>query len=72
MTLRAKKKWNVRPMSWKALASCSNGSSMFSPTEHAPTSCAPRFAASMIPGPPPVMTANPRSPSRRPTSRASA
>jgi hypothetical protein len=45
---------------------------MFSPIEQAPASRAPRFAASMIPGPPPVITAKPRSPSRRPTSRASA
>ena len=51
---------------------CSNGSSMLSPTEGAPESTAPRFAASMIPGPPPVMTAKPASPSRRPTSRAAA
>ncbi len=30
---------------------------MPSPTLTAPTSCAPRLAASMIPGPPPVMIA---------------
>ena len=28
---------------------------MFSPTDFAPTSNAPRLAASIIPGPPPVM-----------------
>ena len=38
-----------------------------------PASCAPRLAASMIPGPPPVMTAKPASPRRaRRSSRASA
>src|SRR4051794_10795691 len=45
---------------------------MFSPTDSAPASRAPRLAASIEPGPPPVITARPRSPSRRPTSRASA
>src|SRR4051812_8063155 len=44
---------------------------MFSPTDSAPASRAPRLAASIEPGPPPVITARPRSPSRRPTSRAS-
>ena len=38
---------------------------MFSPIERAPASCAPRFAASMMPGPPPVMIAKPASPSAR-------
>ena len=44
---------------------------MFSPIDSAPASRAPRLAASIAPGPPPVMTAKPAAPSRRPTSRAS-
>ena len=35
---------------------------MLSPTEVAPASWAPRLAASIMPGPPPVITANPASP----------
>src|SRR4051794_37927415 len=38
---------------------------MLRPTEVASASRAPRLAASMMPGPPPVMIANPRSPSLR-------
>ena len=45
---------------------------MFRPTEQAPASCAPRLAASIAPGPPPVMTLKPASPSARPMRRASA
>ena len=37
---------------------CSKGSSMFSPIDGAPASRAPRLAASMSPGPPPVMIAS--------------
>ena len=44
---------------------CSCGSRMLSPTESTPASRAPRLAASMIPGPPPVITASPASPSAR-------
>ena len=40
----------------KGFGSCSMGRAMFSPTDLAPTSWAPRLAASMIPGPPPVIT----------------
>ena len=58
-------------MSQYGLPPCSNGSSMFSPIEGAPASFAPRLAASMIPGPPPVMIASPLSPTRRAVSRAS-
>src|SRR6266487_5333315 len=32
---------------------------MLKPTERPPDCCAPRFAASITPGPPPVTTANP-------------
>ncbi len=49
---------------------CSNGSSMLQPTESPPASKAPRFAASMMPGPPPVITANPSRASREAVSRA--
>ena len=42
------------------------GSAMFSPTEVPPASKAPLFAASMMPGPPPVITAKSLSTSRRP------
>ena len=48
------------------------GSRMLSPTEVAPASRAPRLAASISPGPPPVITANPASPIARPISRARA
>src|SRR4051794_26705342 len=43
---------------------------MLQPTDSPPASCAPRFAASMAPGPPPVMTANPALASACPTRRA--
>ena len=58
-------------MSTYGFPCCSNGSSMFSPTDVEPPSLAPRFAASMIPGPPPVMIAMPSSLSSRATARAS-
>ena len=58
-------------MSQYGLPPCSKGSSMLRPIEGAPASFAPRFAASMIPGPPPVMIARPLSPTRRAVSRAS-
>ncbi len=45
---------------------------MFAPTETPPAPMAPRFAASMIPGPPPVIVANPAFASAAPTSRAAA
>src|SRR5262245_8158604 len=45
---------------------------MLKPTESPPPSCAPRFAASITPGPPPVITAQPRPANRRPTARAAA
>src|SRR5215203_187431 len=45
---------------------------MLSPIEWAPASRAPRLAASMVPGPPPVMIAMPASPTSRAVSRASA
>ena len=37
----------------------SNGSSMPSPTDTPPASAAPLLAASIVPGPPPVITAYP-------------
>ena len=42
------------------------------PDRGAPASRAPRLAASISPGPPPVITANPASPIARPISRARA
>ena len=39
---------------------------MLKPTDRPPPSCAPRFAASITPGPPPVTTAQPRSANSRP------
>ena len=45
---------------------------MFRPIDSAPASWAPRLAASMTPGPPPVMIVNPASPSSRAVSRAAA
>src|SRR5690242_17152765 len=44
---------------------------MLKPTERPPPSLAPRFAPSITPGPPPVITAQPCSPNTRPTARAS-
>ncbi len=55
-------------MSTCRLSPCSNGSSMPRPTETPPASRAPLLAASMAPGPPPVMTANPASTSALPSS----
>ena len=57
MVLRAKKYRKSMAISHQSLSYCSNGNSMPSPTESPPASAAPRFAASMTPGPPPVMTA---------------
>ena len=45
------------PMSTQSLRPCSNGSSMPSPTDSPPASVAPLLAASITPGPPPVITA---------------
>ncbi len=39
---------------------------MLKPTESPPPSFTPRLAASITPGPPPVITAQPASPNRRP------
>ena len=47
-------------MSRYGFAPCSCGSSMLKPTEGRRPRCAPRFAASITPGPPPVTTAQPR------------
>ena len=50
---------------------CSKGSSMFRPIDSAFASRAPLLAASIAPGPPPVMIAIPASPTIRAVSRAS-
>src|SRR6266511_1110079 len=57
-------------MSRKRFSSSSCGSLMRKPTETPPASRAPRFAASITPGPPPVMTAKPSSANVRPVRRA--
>jgi hypothetical protein len=44
------------PMSTNAFSPCSNGSSMPSPTDTPPACEAPLLAASITPGPPPVIT----------------
>ena len=54
------------PRSTYALSPCSNGSSMLQPIDRPPASLAPRLAASMMPGPPPVMIAKPCLGERRP------
>jgi hypothetical protein len=46
------------------LSHCSIGGSMFRPTDSAPASRAPRLAAYMVPGPPPVTMAYPAVPTR--------
>ena len=45
------------PRSTQSLRRCSNGSSMPSPTDRPPASWQPRLTASIVPGPPPVITA---------------
>ena len=57
------------PRSTQSLRPCSNGSSMPSPIERPPASEQPRLAASIAPGPPPVITAKPASASAAPSSR---
>ena len=44
-------------MSTHSFMPCSKGSSIPSPTETPPASQAPRLAAAIAPGPPPVITA---------------
>src|SRR5690606_20228458 len=63
IVLRTKKYRKSIEISAYGLPPCSMGSSMLQPTESAPASLAPLLAASMIPGPPPVMIASPDSPS---------
>ena len=60
------------PRSTHWLSPCSKGSSMPSPTDSPPASLAPLLAASMIPGPPPVMTAQPARASAPPSCSAMA
>ncbi|MNY41674.1 hypothetical protein D3C86_1765060 [compost metagenome] len=65
VTLRVKK-WRKRmAMSWYGLPCCSCGSSMFRPTLADLPACAPLLAASMMPGPPPEITAKPASENSR-------
>src|SRR5260370_15102678 len=53
-----------------SLRPCSKGSSMLSPTESPRPSRAPMLAASIVPGPPPVMMAKPRRASSAASARA--
>src|SRR6202171_1585004 len=53
-----------------SLRPCSKGRSMFRPTESPRPSRAPRLAASIVPGPPPVMMAKPRRASSAARARA--
>src|SRR2546428_8547194 len=53
-----------------SLRPCSKGSSMLRPTDRPRPSRAPRLAASMVPGPPPVITAKPRRASSAARARA--
>src|SRR5205807_8686958 len=53
-----------------SLSPCSKGSSMFRPTDNPRPSRAPRLAASMVPGPPPVMIAKVRRDSSAARARA--
>src|SRR5258705_9414274 len=50
---------------------CPCGRTMLKPTDSPPPSLQPRLDASIPPGPPPVITAQPASPNLRPTTRAS-
>jgi len=68
--LRAKKCWKVCETSWNVFSLCSFGSWMLRPTLGLAPSNAPLFTASMIPGPPPEITENPASESRRAMSSA--
>lgn len=61
-----KKYRKLTPMSTCGFSPDSKGSSMPSPTETPLASLAPLFAASIAPGPPPVMTAKPASTSALP------
>ena len=72
IVLRAKKYRKLMPRSTHSLRPCSNGSSMPSPTDSPPASWQPRFAASIMPGPPPVITAKLSRASAAPSSRPSA
>ena len=64
IVLRTKKNLKFRLRLRYALDPCSNGSSMLHPMDIPPPSSAPRLAASMMPGPPPVMTGIPARASR--------
>src|ERR1700682_47308 len=55
-----------------SLRPCSKGSSIFRPTDRPRPSRAPMFAASMVPGPPPVMMAKPRRARSAASARAAA
>jgi len=68
IVLRTKKYRKLMPRSTQRFMPCSWGSSIPRPTETPPASQAPLFAASMMPGPPPVITAKPAAAAWRPIS----
>ena len=70
IVFRTKKNLKLRLRVRNPLEPCSNGSSMLQPIESPSPSIAPRLAASMIPGPPPVMTQIPASARSRAVSTA--
>src|SRR3954467_5707978 len=72
IVFRVKKYRKFMPTSTHSFRPFSKGSSMPSPTETPPASDAPLLAASITPGPPPVITAYPAPTSFRPHSSAAA
>ncbi len=70
MVLRTKKYRKLSGTFTHRFTPCSIGNSILAPIETPPASDAPRLAASMMPGPPPVIVPSPAFASRLPTSRA--
>ena len=70
IVFRTKKYRKFTSVSTYGLAPCSKGSSMLQPMERPPPMRAPLFAASMMPGPAPVMMAKPASARSRAVSAA--
>src|SRR5699024_10802925 len=69
MVLRTKKYRKSTPRSTHGFSPCSIGNSIPSPMDNAPDSEAPLLTASIVPGPPPVIAANPCAPSAAPSLR---
>ncbi len=70
IVLRTKKYRKLIERSTYGFSACSYGSSMLHPIDSPLPSWHPRFAASMMPGPPPVMMGNPSSARSRAVSSA--